>query len=60
MRDKIINFFKDVHKEMQKVTWPKKDELVESTKVVIVASLIITVIVWIIDRLTTELLKIIF
>ncbi|MEN3038659.1 MAG: preprotein translocase subunit SecE [Candidatus Kryptonium sp.] len=60
MREKIINFFGDIYKELQKVTWQKQDELVESTKVVLIACLIFTVIIWIIDIIITEILKIIF
>jgi len=60
MREKIINFFSDIYKEMQKVTWQKQDELIESTKVVLVACLIFTVIVWVIDIIITEILKVIF
>ena len=36
MKEKIIGFFTDVTKEMSKVTWPKKEELRESTIVVMV------------------------
>jgi preprotein translocase subunit SecE len=32
MKEKIVNFFNDVVKEMKKVTWPTKDELKESTQ----------------------------
>jgi preprotein translocase subunit SecE len=60
MREKIINFFSDIYKEMQKVTWQKQDELIESTKVVLVACLIFTVIIWVIDVIVTEILKVIF
>ncbi|CUU04272.1 preprotein translocase subunit SecE [Candidatus Thermokryptus mobilis] len=60
MREKIINFFTDIYKEMQKVTWQKQDELIESTKVVIVACLLFTIVIWIIDIIVTEILKVIF
>ena len=43
MKEKIINFFKDVAKEMDKVTWPSREELMESTKIVIIVTLIIAV-----------------
>ena len=43
MKEKIINFFNDVVKEMGKVTWPTREELAESTKIVIIVSLIISV-----------------
>ena len=37
MKEKIINFFNDVVKEMGKVTWPTRNELLLSTVVVLVA-----------------------
>jgi len=60
MKDKVINFFEDIYKEMKKVTWPKKEELIDSTKVVIITMLISAVIVYIIDKGISELLKAIF
>ena len=44
MKEKIIGFFQDVVKEMKKVTWPTKDELKESTKIVIVVCIILAAI----------------
>ncbi len=60
MKDKIINFFNDVVKEMKKVTWPTKDELKESTTIVIVVCLIIAAFTYAIDMMITELFKGIF
>lgn len=60
MKEKIIGFFSDIVKEMKKVTWPKKEELKESTMVVIVTSLIFAVFVYIIDKILNEGLKVIF
>ncbi len=60
MKEKIIIFFQDVVKEMKKVTWPTKDELFESTKIVIVACLILSVFTYVIDMLINQVLKGIF
>ena len=60
MKDKIVNFFLDIVKEMKKVTWPKREELKESTLVVIVTSLIFAVFVYVVDKIINEGLKIIF
>jgi len=49
MKEKIIAFFDDVVKEMKKVTWPTKDELKDSTSIVLIATLIIAVFVYAID-----------
>lgn len=60
MKNKIIGFFVDIVKEMKKVTWPKKEELKESTMVVIATSLIFAVFVYVVDKIINEGLKIIF
>ncbi len=57
MKEKIINFFSDVAKEMEKVTWPSREELVESTKVVIIVSLLIAVFCWVVDFAVSGVLK---
>ncbi|HWP82004.1 MAG TPA: preprotein translocase subunit SecE [Bacteroidota bacterium] len=57
MKEKIINFFQDVYKEMEKVTWPSREELFESTKIVIVVSLIIALFAWAVDLAVSEALK---
>ena len=60
MKDKIVNFFLDIVREMKKVTWPKKEELRESTLVVILTSLIFAAFVFIVDKILSEGLKAIF
>jgi preprotein translocase subunit SecE len=57
MKEKIINFVNDVVREMKKVTWPTKEELKESTNVVIVVCLILAVFTYIIDMGITSLIK---
>jgi preprotein translocase subunit SecE len=60
MKEKIIGFFNDVAKEMKKVTWPTKDELKESTTIVIVVCIILAVFTYLIDMGITQLFKVIF
>jgi len=60
MREKIIGFFNDVVKEMKKVTWPTKDELRDSTSVVLVATLIMAVFVYAIDLIVNVALRNVF
>jgi preprotein translocase subunit SecE len=57
MKDKIINFFNDVVKEMDKVTWPSREELMEQTKIVIIVTLIIALFAWVVDTCLQYLLK---
>ena len=60
MKEKIIKFFEDVVKEMKKVTWPTKDELIESTKIVIVACIILAGFTYAIDMLISQVISGIF
>ncbi len=60
MKDKIIAFFQDVAKEMKKVTWPTKEELIESTKIVIVVCIVFAVFTYLIDIVINEAFKGIF
>jgi preprotein translocase subunit SecE len=60
MREKIVTFFTDVKKEMGKVTWPTKEELKESTTIVIVVCLIIAALTYAADMGITQILKGIF
>jgi len=56
MKEKIIGFVTDVVKEMNKVTWPKRNELMESTGVVLVVCLIISAFVWLVDNIVSWML----
>ncbi|MBX2990601.1 MAG: preprotein translocase subunit SecE [Bacteroidetes bacterium] len=57
MKEKIIAFFEDVVKEMKKVTWPKKEELRDSTVIVLVVCLIVAAFVYVIDQGVSFVLK---
>ena len=48
---KITKFLKEVNGELRKVTWPTKHELVGSTIVVVVVSLVVAIFIGIVDRL---------
>ncbi|MGA2296175.1 MAG: preprotein translocase subunit SecE [FCB group bacterium] len=60
MIGKIKEFANDVVKEMKKVSWPTRDQLKESTIVVIVTTIIITIIVLFIDKIMDFFVKVIF
>ena len=57
MKEKIIGFFTDVVKEMNKVTWPKKDDLRDSTVIVLVVCLIISAFVYVVDTVVGGVLQ---
>ena len=48
--NKISNYFSDSFKELtEKVTWPNWNQLQQSTMIVLVATLLITAMVWVMD-----------
>ena len=60
MINKIKNYFKEVVKEMKKVSWPTKEQLRESSMVVVVTTFILTALVYIIDWVVSKILGFIF
>ena len=50
-------FFTDVVKEMNKVTWPKREDLQDSTVVVLVVCLLIAAFVYAVDLAIGGLLR---
>ncbi|HMA75782.1 MAG TPA: preprotein translocase subunit SecE [Candidatus Krumholzibacteriaceae bacterium] len=57
MIEKIGNFFREVKVEMKKVTWPSRDELKESTKLVIIASFVVTVFIGVVDNILSFIIR---
>jgi len=53
----IKAFFNDVLGEMRKCTWPEKQELVESTVVVIVLLFMLSIYVGVCDKILVVLLR---
>jgi len=58
--EKIKKFLKEVNAELRKVTWPTKDELVGSTIVTVVVSLILAIFIGIVDRILSFVVRSIF
>jgi preprotein translocase subunit SecE len=57
MIEKIKRFFSETRVEMRKVTWPTRDELKESTKIVIVATFVVTIFIGVVDEILTLLVR---
>lgn len=57
---KIKKFVNEVVAEMKKVAWPTKEQLKESTIVVLSVTGIITLFVLLVDQLLTVLIKTVF
>lgn len=56
----IKNFVGEVSAEMKKVSWPTKEQLKESTNVVIIVTLVITIVVFLMDTVVSKIMKAIF
>ena len=55
--NKIANFFREVRAELQKVTWPTREELMGSTGVVLMTMLILSTFIGVADFTLSYLLK---
>ena len=59
--NKIQSYFKDSYDElMEKVTWPNWQQLQQSTMIVLIATLVITAIVWVLDLGSSTVLKFVY
>jgi preprotein translocase subunit SecE len=59
--NKIATYFKESYRELvEKVTWPTWNQLQQSTVIVLVATLVITLIVSIMDTSSNWILKMIY
>jgi preprotein translocase subunit SecE len=60
MFEKLIRFLREVRNELKKVSWPSRNEIRESTTVVIVIVLILAVFIGLVDRALSLLVTFIF
>lgn len=59
--NKITTYFRDSYKELlEKVTWPTWPQLQQATVIVLVATLLITFVVWIMDTVSSAVLHLIY
>jgi preprotein translocase subunit SecE len=59
--NKLQAYIRDSYTEMtEKVTWPTWAQLQQSTMIVLVATLVITALVWVMDLASSTVLKFIY
>ena len=59
--NKVATYFRESYKELlEKVSWPTWTQLQQSTLIVLVATLVITAIVWAMDLVAQSGLKFIY
>ena len=59
MAKKIVNFFNDVKLEMGKVSWSTRDELINSTIIVLVSLAILAIFIGICDVVLSTIVNVI-
>lgn len=57
MFSKVINYLRDVRQEMSKVSWPTREELVESTTIVLILSGILSVYMFVVDTALSKIVQ---
>ena len=60
MFQKINMFFQEVRQEMSKVSWPTRQELKGTTIIVMVLTIILSLFIWLSDKVLEGLLNIIY
>ena len=58
--EKIKKYMKETAAELRKMTWPTKDELIGSTTVTVVVSVIVAIFIGIVDRILLLIIHQIF
>jgi preprotein translocase subunit SecE len=59
--NKVTTYFSESYRElMEKVSWPSWTQLQQSTVIVLVATVLITALVWVMDLFSNSLLKLIY
>ena len=58
--EKIKVFLAETRTELKKVTWPTREELRESTRVVIVSTILVTIFVGIVDQILNRIIRLVF
>jgi preprotein translocase subunit SecE len=58
--EKVKQFLSETKIEMRKVTWPTKAELKDATRVVIVASIVLTAFIGLVDQILSNIIKLVF
>ncbi len=60
MLGRLIKFIREVRNELKRVSWPSRDDVRESTTVVIVVVLVLAVFIGLVDRALSYLVSFIF
>jgi preprotein translocase subunit SecE len=60
LKNKVVDFFNDVNKEMKKVTWPTREQLVDATVVTLGLCAIFSIFVFGVDKIFEVVLRLVY
>mgnify|MGYP001792640856 CR=1 FL=1 len=60
IKDKVVGFFVDVNKEMKKVTWPTREQLIDATIVTLGLCALFSVFVFGVDKIFEVILRLVY
>jgi preprotein translocase subunit SecE len=60
MKEKIVTYFNETRTELKKVTWPTRQELQQSTRVVIIATFLVTAFIGVVDQILSRIVNLVF
>ncbi len=60
MANKAISYIEEVQKEMQKVSWPKRTELVNNTIITLVSAFAVALLIFGMDRVIQTVLEFVY
>ena len=55
-----IGYLEEVNKEMRKVSWPKRSELISNTVITLIATVIVSLFIYGADQVISTVLEIIY
>jgi len=56
----IVTYIEEVGKEMRKVSWPSRQELISNTSLTILAAIVISLLIFVTDRTISTVLEVIY
>jgi preprotein translocase subunit SecE len=56
----VVEYVKDVNKEMRKVSWPSRTELINNTLITLFATAVISLFIYGADQLISTILEFIY
>jgi preprotein translocase subunit SecE len=60
MKERIAQYINETRTELKKVTWPSREEIKQSTRVVIIATVLMTVFIGAVDQILSRIIKLVF